>query len=38
MAAGADAVVFDLEDGVDAAAKAAARQAIAEFLATLGRG
>ena len=34
MAAGADAVVFDLEDGVDAAAKAAARQAIAEFLAT----
>ena len=34
MAAGADAVVFDLEDSVEAAQKQPAREAIAEFLAT----
>lgn len=33
MAAGADAVVFDLEDSVEAAQKQPAREAIAEFLA-----
>src|SRR5688572_20486370 len=33
-AAGADAVVFDLEDSVDAAGKQAAREAIAEYLAS----
>ncbi|HEX5214109.1 MAG TPA: CoA ester lyase [Vicinamibacterales bacterium] len=33
MAAGADAVVFDLEDGVDAGRKAEARRAVAEWLA-----
>lgn len=34
MNAGADAVVFDLEDSVDAGQKATARTRIAEFLAT----
>lgn len=34
MSAGADAVVFDLEDSVEAAQKAAARGHIAEFLGT----
>jgi len=34
MAAGADAVVFDLEDSVDAARKADGRRAIAEYLVT----
>ncbi|MSO82048.1 MAG: CoA ester lyase [Acidobacteria bacterium] len=34
MAAGADAVVFDLEDSVEAGQKATARTRIAEFLAT----
>jgi len=34
MAAGADAVVFDLEDSVDASQKDAAREAIAQYLAT----
>jgi citrate lyase subunit beta/citryl-CoA lyase len=34
MAAGADAVVFDLEDSVEASQKEAAREAIAQYLAT----
>ena len=34
MAAGADAVVFDLEDGVDVSRKAEARRAVAEWLAS----
>lgn len=34
MAAGADAVVFDLEDSVDAARKADARKAVADWLLT----
>lgn len=34
MSAGADAVVFDLEDGVDASQKAKARELIAEYLTT----
>ena len=34
MAAGADAVVFDLEDSVDAAQKPKARALVAEYLAT----
>jgi citrate lyase subunit beta/citryl-CoA lyase len=34
MASGADAVVFDLEDGVEAARKADARRAVAAWLAT----
>jgi citrate lyase subunit beta / citryl-CoA lyase len=34
MAAGADAVAFDLEDGVEASQKTRARTLIAEFLAT----
>jgi citrate lyase subunit beta/citryl-CoA lyase len=34
MAAGADAVVFDLEDGVDSSQKARARDLIAEYLTT----
>jgi citrate lyase subunit beta / citryl-CoA lyase len=38
MAAGADAVVFDLEDSVDSAQKEKARSLIAEFLATPSTG
>ena len=38
MAAGADAVVFDLEDGVEAGRKAEARQTIGEWLASSRRG
>ena len=34
MSAGADAVVFDLEDGVDPSQKARARELIAEYLTT----
>src|SRR5688572_13186195 len=34
MSAGADAVVFDLEDSVEAGQKAKARELVAEFLAT----
>lgn len=34
FAAGADAVILDLEDGVDAARKAEARQVVGEWLAT----
>ena len=36
MGAGADAVVFDLEDSVEAAQKAKARSLVAEFLSTPG--
>ena len=38
MAAGADAVVFDLEDSVDAPKKADARRRSPEFLATTSAG
>ena len=38
MKAGADAVVFDLEDGVEAGRKPQARTLVAEFLATPGAG
>lgn len=38
MNAGADAVVFDLEDGVEAGRKLQARALVAEFLATPGTG
>jgi citrate lyase subunit beta/citryl-CoA lyase len=38
FAAGADAVVLDLEDGVDAARKAEAREAVGAWLATLSSG
>jgi citrate lyase subunit beta/citryl-CoA lyase len=37
-AAGADAVVFDLEDSVDAAGKQAAREAIAAYLSSASNG
>ena len=38
MKAGADAVVFDLEDGVEAGRKPEARALVSEFLATPGAG
>ena len=38
FAAGADAVVLDLEDGVDAARKAEAREAVGAWLKTLSSG